>query len=76
MPHVLEKLIMLKKRNPHITYLYPQEKQTMALTKVQIVKAIHNQTGFLKNRSSKLVETLLELIKSTRASGIKISKFS
>jgi len=48
----------------------------MALTKVQIVEAIHNQTGFPKNRSSKLVETLLELIKSTPASGIKICKFS
>jgi integration host factor subunit alpha len=41
----------------------------MALTKIQIVESIQNQTGFTKNRSSELVETLLEIIKSTLASG-------
>jgi len=41
----------------------------MALTKVQIVESIQNQTGFPRNRSSEIVETLLELIKSTLASG-------
>ena len=41
----------------------------MTLTKIQIVDSIHNQTGFPKNRSSEIVETLLEIIKSTLASG-------
>ena len=37
----------------------------MTLTKIQIVESIRNQTGFPKNRSSEIVETLLEVIKST-----------
>jgi integration host factor subunit alpha len=41
----------------------------MALTKIQIVESIQNQTGFTKNRSSELVETLLEIIKDTLISG-------
>ena len=41
----------------------------MTLTKVQMVESIHNQTGFPKNKSLKIVETLLEIIKSTLASG-------
>ena len=41
----------------------------MALTKVQIVESIQNQTGFPKNRSSEIVETLLEIIKRTLTSG-------
>ena len=41
----------------------------MALTKAQIVESVQNQTGFPKNRSSEIVETLLEIIKSTLASG-------
>jgi integration host factor subunit alpha len=49
----------------------------MALTKIQIVESVQNQTGFTKNRSSELVETLLEMIKSTLASGedVLISNF-
>jgi integration host factor subunit alpha len=41
----------------------------MTLTKVHIVDAIAEQTGFSKNHSSKLVETILEIIKSTLESG-------
>ena len=41
----------------------------MTLTKAQIVESIQNQTGFPKNRSSEIIETLLEVIKSTLASG-------
>ena len=41
----------------------------MALTKIQIVEAIQNQIGFPRNRSSEIVETLLEIIKSSLASG-------
>ena len=41
----------------------------MTLTKAQIVDSIHNQTGFPKNRSSDIVETLIEIIKRTLASG-------
>jgi integration host factor subunit alpha len=49
----------------------------MALTKAQIVESVHNQTGFPQNRSSEIVETLLEIIKRTLASGedILISNF-
>ena len=41
----------------------------MTLTKVQIVESVQNQTGFPKNRSSEIVETLLEIIKRTLSSG-------
>ena len=41
----------------------------MTLTKIQIVESIQNQTGFPKNRSSEIVEILLEIIKSTLTSG-------
>jgi integration host factor subunit alpha len=41
----------------------------MTLTKIQIVESIQNQTGFPKNKSSEIVETLLEIIKRTLASG-------
>ena len=41
----------------------------MTLTKIQIVDSIHNQTGFPKKESSEIVETLLEIIKRTLASG-------
>jgi integration host factor subunit alpha len=49
----------------------------MTLTKAQIIESIQNQTGFPKNRSSEIVETLLEIIKSTLASGedVLISSF-
>jgi integration host factor subunit alpha len=41
----------------------------MVLTKFQIVESIQNQTGFPKNRSSEIIETLLEIIKRILASG-------
>jgi len=41
----------------------------MALTKVQLVESIYNQIDFTQKRSSEIVETLLEIIKSTLASG-------
>jgi integration host factor subunit alpha len=41
----------------------------MTLTKSQIVESIQNQTGFPRNRSSEIVETLLEIIKRTLTSG-------
>jgi len=41
----------------------------MALTKIQIVESIQNQTGFTQKRSSELVETLLEIVKDTLISG-------
>jgi integration host factor subunit alpha len=49
----------------------------MTLTKVQIVESIHNQIGFTQKRSSEIVETLLEIIKSTLVSGedVLISNF-
>ena len=37
----------------------------MALTKAQIVSTIQNHLGLPRNRSSELVETLLEIIKRT-----------
>jgi len=41
----------------------------MPLTKAQFVESIHNQIGFTKNKSSEIVETCLEIIKSTLESG-------
>ena len=49
----------------------------MNLTKAQIVESIQSQTGFSKNKSSEIVENLLEITKSTLASGedVLISNF-
>jgi len=49
----------------------------MALTKIQIIESIQNQTGFPKNRSSEIVENLLEIIKDTLTSSedVLISNF-
>jgi integration host factor subunit alpha len=41
----------------------------MTLTKIQIVESIQNQTGFPKNKSAEIAETLLEIVKRTLASG-------
>jgi integration host factor subunit alpha len=41
----------------------------MTLTKAHIVEAIAEQIGFPKNHSSEIVETLLEIIKSSLESG-------
>ena len=41
----------------------------MALTKSQIIDSIANGNGFTKSKSSETVETILELIKSSPASG-------
>jgi integration host factor subunit alpha len=49
----------------------------MTLTKIQIVESIHNEIGIPKNKSTEIVETLLEIIKRTLASGedVLISNF-
>jgi integration host factor subunit alpha len=49
----------------------------MALTKVEMVNSISDQIGYPKNRSSEIVEILLELIKSSLESGddVLISNF-
>ena len=49
----------------------------MTLTKAQIIDSIQNQTGFPKNKSSEIVETLLEIIKNAIGSGedVLISSF-
>ena len=49
----------------------------MTLTKVQIVESIHNEIGIPKNKSTEIVEILLEIIKRTLASGedVLISNF-
>ena len=41
----------------------------MALTKHDIVEQVYNELGFSKNQSVETVEALLELIKSSLASG-------
>jgi integration host factor subunit alpha len=41
----------------------------MTLTKSHIINAIAEQNGFTKNQSAETIETILELIKSTLASG-------
>jgi integration host factor subunit alpha len=52
-----------------LDFVDTEEKHTMTLTKKQIVETIQNQTGFTKNKSIGTVENLLEIIKSTLASG-------
>jgi integration host factor subunit alpha len=49
----------------------------MTLTKVQIVEAIQNKIGFPRNKSYEVLESFLELIKSTLQSGedVMISGF-
>jgi integration host factor subunit alpha len=49
----------------------------MALTKAQIVENIHSELNVTKNKSVQIVETLLELIKGSLASGddVLISRF-
>ncbi len=49
----------------------------MTLTKIQIVELIQNHLGLPKNKSTDIVETLLEIIKRTLASGedVLISNF-
>ena len=41
----------------------------MALTKSHLIDAIAEQNGFTKKKSTETVETILEIIKSTLASG-------
>jgi integration host factor subunit alpha len=41
----------------------------MSFTKDDIVQAVTREIGFPRNRSTELVETLLDLIKKTLASG-------
>lgn len=41
----------------------------MSLTKAGIVQIVSQETGLTKNRSSHAVETLMELMKNTLASG-------
>jgi len=41
----------------------------MTLTKANIVESIQNEIGFPKNKSSEVIETFLEIIKDTLASG-------
>jgi integration host factor subunit alpha len=41
----------------------------MTLTKANIVDAVAEQTGYTKNQSSELIETLLEIMKRTLESG-------
>jgi len=49
----------------------------MALTKIQIVESIHNETGLPKNKSTEILETFVEIMKKTLASGedVMISNF-
>ena len=41
----------------------------MTLTKANIVKAVTEQNGYPKNQSFEIIETLLEIMKSTLESG-------
>jgi integration host factor subunit alpha len=41
----------------------------MALTKHDIIEQVYNELGFLRNQSVEIVESLLEIIKTTLESG-------
>ena len=45
---------------------------SMDLTKAQIVNAVQNHLNLPKNKSTKIVEALLEIIKSTLESGEEV----
>jgi len=49
----------------------------MTLTKAQMVESVQNQIAFPKDKSVEIIETLLEIIKNTLASGedVMISGF-
>jgi integration host factor subunit alpha len=49
----------------------------MALTKVEMVNSIGDEIGYTKNKSSEIIEILLEIIKGSRESGddVLISRF-
>ena len=49
----------------------------MTLTKAKIVEEVAEQNGYPKNQSIEMIETLLEIIKSTLESGedVLISRF-
>ena len=49
----------------------------MALTKIEMINSIADQIGYTKNQSSEIVETILELMKSSLESGedVLISNF-
>jgi len=49
----------------------------MTLTKIRIVESIHNEIGIPKNKSTEIVEILIEIVKRTLASGedVLISNF-
>jgi integration host factor subunit alpha len=52
------------------SFIFPIKKgHLMTLTKVDIVESIAEQNGFPKNKSSELIETLLEIIKKSLESG-------
>jgi integration host factor subunit alpha len=42
---------------------------TMTLTKAQIVDLVHEELPFPKNKSTEVIESLIEIIKSTLANG-------
>jgi hypothetical protein len=42
----------------------------MVLTKIQIIGSLWNQTGFSKNNTSEILDTLLGIIKGTFAPGL------
>jgi integration host factor subunit alpha len=49
----------------------------MSLTKSDLIKSLYNQCGLPKNHSTYMVESLIEIIKSTLESGedVMISRF-
>jgi integration host factor subunit alpha len=49
----------------------------MALTKIEMINSISDQIGYTKNQASEIVETILELMKSSLESGedVLISNF-
>ncbi len=42
---------------------------TLTLTKAQIVDLVHEELPFPKNKSTEVIESLIEIIKSTLANG-------
>ena len=63
---------MCKWKEVKPTNLFFTEGGPMALTKAVIVETIYNEMGFPRNQCIDLVESLLEIIKGTLASGEEV----
>jgi hypothetical protein len=64
-PFKLTFLLVVEINNTQFQSLITRGALIMTLTKIQIVESIHNQIGLPKNKSTEILETILEIITGT-----------